>query len=402
MMGSYGGSAFLVVYLIFTVSFAIPALMAEIALGRETVGGTVVAFIKSFGKRWGKVVGYALMATVLIATSYYAVVISNVVYTASYSIFTGFKGDNIALHQEGLSNGWLQYSIALGLLIAALFVVYKGLKKGIEWLSKFFVPFFLLVIVYLIYYVFTLEGSTEKLLAFLNPDLGALTIQQTFAALGQSFYSVGLGGTFIVVYGRYLKQHESIPKIAAWTCLGDVGASLLVSLFLVPAILIYGLDMASGPGLIFSTLPQLFGQMPGGQFVGSIFMLALSFVAFLSMVAGYEVFTSSVDKEILPKVSRGKIILGVGILQIILIAPSTFYPSLIGVLDMVFGSGMQVLGSILSVIGLVWGLGKVTALKQIFNSKSSRISNFSLTWLKWVMPIVLLTVLIGYIYGLVT
>jgi neurotransmitter:Na+ symporter, NSS family len=401
MMGSYGGSAFLVVYLIFTVAFAIPALMAEIALGRETEGGTVVAFVKSFGKKWGAVVGFALMATVLIATSYYAVVISNVVYTAGYSIFSGFKGDHITTHQEGLANGWLQYGIAILLLVAALFVVHKGLRKGIEWLSKLFVPFFLLVIIYLIYYVFTLPGSSEKLMEFLQPDLGALTMQQTFAALGQSFYSVGLGGTFIVVYGRYLKKNESIPKIAAYTCLGDVGASLLVSLFLVPAILVFGLDMSSGPGLIFSTLPQLFAQMPGGQFIGSLFMIALSFVAFLSMVAGYEVFTSSVDKEVFPQIDRKKIILAVGIIQLILIAPTTFYPSLIGTLDMIFGSGMQVLGSILSIIGLVWGLGKVTAIRQIFtNSPDTKVAVYSMTWLKWVMPIVLLTVLIGYVYGI--
>jgi len=400
MMGSYGGSAFLVVYLIFTVAFAIPALMAEIALGRETEGGTVVAFVKSFGKKWGGIIGFALMATVLIATSYYAVVISNVVYTAGYVISAGFKGDHIAKHQEGLANGVLQYGIAALLLVTALFVVHKGLKKGIEWLSKLFVPFFLIVIIYLIYYVFSLPGSWEQLRLFLNPDLGALTMQQTFAALGQSFYSVGLGGTFIVVYGRYLKKNESIPKIAAFTCLGDVGASLLVSLFLVPAILVFGLDMSSGPGLIFSTLPKLFAQMPGGQLVGSLFMLALSFVAFLSMVAGYEVFTSSVDKEVFPKIGRTKIIFAVGISQLILIAPTTFYPSLIGVLDMIFGSGMQVLGSILSIIGLVWGLGRVTAIRQIFtNSTDSKIASYSMTWLKWVMPIVLLTVLIGFIYG---
>jgi len=376
--------------------------MAEIALGRETEGGTVIAFVKSFGKKWGGVVGFALMCTILIATSYYAVIISNVVYTAGYAISSGFKGDHIANHQSGLANGGLQYGIAISLLFTALFVVHKGLKKGIEWLSKLFVPFFLLVIIYLIYYVFTLPGSWEKLMVFLKPDLGAMTMQQTFAALGQSFYSVGLGGTFIVVYGRYLKKNESIPKIAAYTCLGDVGASLLVSLFLVPAILVFGLDMSSGPGLIFSTLPQLFGQMPGGQFVGSLFMIALSFVAFLSMVAGYEVFTSSVSTEVLPKMGRKKIILTVGVIQMVLIAPTTFYPSLIGVLDMIFGSGMQVLGSILSVIGLVWGLGRVTAIRQIFtHSPDSKVAAYSMTWLKWVMPIVLLTVLVGYIYGVV-
>ena len=77
-------------------------------------------------------------------------------------------------------NKWIVIlSIVIPLVVAALFVVYKGLKKGIEWLSKLFVPFFLVVIVYLIFYVFSLPGSTEKLLEFLNPDLGALTISRS-------------------------------------------------------------------------------------------------------------------------------------------------------------------------------------------------------------------------------
>jgi len=143
--------------------------------------------------------------------------------------------------------------------------------------------------------------------------------------------------------------------------------------------------------------------MPGGQFVGSLFMVALSFVAFLSMVAGYEVFTSSVDNEVFPKIGRKKIILAVGVVQLILIAPTTFYPALIGILDMIFGSGMQVLGSILSIIGLVWGLGKLTAIRQIFtNSADSKAAALSITWLKWVMPIVLILVLAGYVYGIVS
>ena len=400
MMGSYGGSAFLVVYLFFTVAFAIPALMAEIAIGRETEGGTVVAFIKSFGKRWGRVVGYVLVTTVLIATSYYAVVVSNVVYTGFFSISEGFSPSNLNEHQNGLTNGAVQYALGFAMVGAALFVVHKGLKKGIEWLSKIFIPFFVLAIIYLIFFVFTIDGAWEELRVFLKPDLAALTSEQVFAALGQAFFSVGLGGTFIVVYGRYLKKEESIPRIAAFTGLGDVGASLLVSLFLVPAILVFGLDMTSGPGLIFTTLPNLFSQMPNGQFVGSVFLIALSFVAFLSLTAGYEVIAGSINREIFPQVSKGKVIIGVGILQVLLMIPSTVNSNLIGVLDMIFGSGMQVLGSILSIIGLVWGLGKVTALRQIFGGKETAWTKFAITWLKWVMPVILLCVLIGYIYGL--
>ena len=90
MMGQYGGSAFLLVYLFLTVLFAIPAMMAEWALGRETRSGPVEAFSTVITPRCGRLIGYALLFVVLVANSYYLVVIANVVYTTFFSIFQGF------------------------------------------------------------------------------------------------------------------------------------------------------------------------------------------------------------------------------------------------------------------------------------------------------------------------
>ena len=400
MMGKYGGSAFLAVYLVFTVLFAIPALMAEIAIGRESGGGTLTAFKNAFGSRWGNAVGFLLLATVLIAGSYYAVVVGNVFFTMAFSMFLGFQTENMAQYKSQLGNGWLQYGVTLAIVSAALFVVHKGLKKGIERASKIVVPFFLVALLYLIYHALSLPGAISHLGDFLKPNFSVLTAEHIFAALGQSFFSVGLGGTFMLVYGSYLREKEDIPKIAIATCLGNASASLLASLFLVPAILVYGLDIASGPGLIFATLPKLFGEMAFGRFLGSLFLLALSSVAFLSLVAAFEVFVSSVDQEVFSKVKRKNIIFSVAALMVIFTLPSSLYPSLIGTLDMVFGSGMQIFGSVLAVLGITWGLGRRTMIAQIFDEKTPAIIvKLTFIWLKWVVPIVLLSVLVGYIYS---
>ncbi len=401
MMGTYGGSAFLVVYLVFTFLFAIPALMAEIALGRESRGGTLVAFTRAFGKRWGNIIGFLLLTTVLVAGSYYAVVVANVFFTTAFSIFHGFDTQTMSQYKSQLGNGWMQYGVTLALVIVALLVIHRGLRKGIEWISKIAVPFFLLAILYLIFHSLSLPGAITHLQEFLQPNFSALTATQVFAALGQSFFSVGLGGTFMLVYGSYLSEKESIPKIAVATCLGDVSASLLTSLFLVPTILVFGLDIASGPGLIFDTLPKLFSQMSMGRILGSLFLLALSSVAFLSLVAAYEVFVSSVDKEVFAKTKRSHIIIGVGIAMVFLTLPSNLYPSLIGTLDIVFGSGMQIFGSALAVLGVTWGLKKTNIFAQLFGSEDrSSMENLIYMWLKWVVPVVLLSVLLGYIYSL--
>ena len=115
MMGKYGGSAFFVVYLVFMLLFAVPALMAEIALGRAGGGGIVKAFQNAVGRRAGKVIGVFLMTTLLIAASYYAVVVGNVIFAAGFSILSGFSAESIPSFKSGLSNGWIQYGIHPGI-----------------------------------------------------------------------------------------------------------------------------------------------------------------------------------------------------------------------------------------------------------------------------------------------
>ena len=397
MMGKYGGSAFLFCYLAFSILFAFPALMAEIGLGRQSRQGPYGAFKQAFGTKAGKFIGILLLITILIASSYYVAVIANVVYSSFFSLSQGFSAESFPAYQAGLNNGVLQYSIVIGILAISLLVIFKGLKKGIEWVSKLFVPFFLVVILYLIFSAFSLEGAKAQFLAFLRPDFAALKPAQVFAALGQSFYSLSLGGTFMLIYGSYLKDDAPIPRIAFFTGLGDVGAALLTSLFIVPTILVFSLDMTAGPQLIFNTLPHLFEQMPGGQLVGSLFLIALSMVAFLSLVGAFEVLAGSVGDLKLPWLTRNRFILIIGILEALLALPSTLYPNLIGVLDLIFGSGMQVLGSGLAVIGLTWGLGRLISLKQIFLTERPW-HRFFYFWLRWIIPLVLLSVLLGYIY----
>lgn len=398
MMGSYGGSAFLVVYLIFTIVFAYPALMAEMVLGRMSRKGTLDALRMAFGNQYGSWIGMLLLSVVTIAGSYYAVVVANVIYTTAFSASIGFQPATIKNYEAGLSNAWLQYTITLLLIFTCLFVIQKGLTKGIEWVSKIIMPFFIVAVLYMIVHSLTLPGATEKLVLFLRPQWQKLHVTELFAALGQAFFSVGLGGTFVVVYSSYIKQEQSISKLSLLTGLGDVGASLLVSLFLVPSMLVFELDMASGPGLIFNMFPQLFGTMPGGRFVGTLFLLALSLVAFLSLIAAYQVTYVSVSYE-KPAVPKLRILVILGLTQAVLAFPSNLYPDLIGTLDLIFGSGMQVLGSVLCVIGLSWGLTKQQFMANLFTTQSdSTRHRITYLWIKWVIPITLLLVLVGYIY----
>lgn len=401
MMGKYGGSAFLAVYLLLTILFAFPALMAEITLGQMSGKGTLDALRLTFGKRYGSFLGLMLLGVVTIAGSYYAVVVANVVFTTAFSAVAGFSPGKNSSYQELLSNGWLQYGVTLTLILLSLYIIHKGLIAGIEYISKKVMPLFFLALVYMIVHALTLPGAINKCMEFLQPDFHALGFREIFAAMGQAFFSVGLGGTFVVVYSGFLKKNEDIPKVALFTAFGDAGASLLFSLFLIPSILVFGLDMTSGPSLIFNTFPQLFGAMPGGRFVGTLFLLSISIVAFLSLVAAYQVPFTSLQHE-RESMDKRKILLVIGVLQAALALPSSLSPNIIGSLDLIFGSGMQVLGSAICILGLTWGVRRVNVMKQMFQvGQESALQQVAFFWIKWIIPLALLAVLLAYIYDVI-
>ena len=140
------------------------------------------------------------------------------------------------------------------------------------------------------------------------------------------------------------------------TGLGDVGAAILAGIFIVPTILAFNLDLASGPGLLFNTLPQLFSHMAFGRIVGTLFLIGLILVAFLSNIAALEVVAGGLGDSKLFKFTRNQIIIGLGIVEVLIILPSALFPNIIGTLDLIFGSGMQTIGSGLSVLAICWEL----------------------------------------------
>ena len=164
------------------------------------------------------------------------------------------------------------------------------------------------------------------------------------------------------------------------------------------AILLFSLDMSSGPTLIFSTLPELFTRMPFGRILGSFFLIALAMVAYLSNIAALEVLFGGIQDEKRIKLSRKQLVILVGILEIILISLTSLKPELIEILDLVFGSGMQIIGSCLALIAVSWCIGRSKVYQQVFRDQqeSHKKAAFFIL-IKYIIPIILLIVLSSYI-----
>ena len=250
---------------------------------------------------------------------------------------------------------------------------------------------------FLIGFALSLEGTYNNLVSFLKPNFSDLQATQIFAALGQSFFSLGLGGTFLVVFGSYLRADENLVKSSIFVAIGDVGAAIMAGLFIVPTVLALNLDMSQGPGLLFATLPELFQRLPYGQLIGSLFLLALFAVTFISSLAAIEVLLAGISDSFAKKMNRKRLTFYIIIAIAIILIPITLKPSIIGTLDLIFGSGMQVLGSLLAVLAVAWGQKRAKMLKSVFgeNTKSWHVLYYY--WIKYCLPAVLLSVFIGYI-----
>jgi NSS family neurotransmitter:Na+ symporter len=398
MMGQNGGSAFLLLYLILMAGFAIPALMAEWALGRQTRAGTLGALRAAFGSRVGLSLGSLLVVGILIANSYYMVVIGNILFSAMYSIWPGFAPGHLASYGANLDNGNLQYAAALLVLIAGLWVLNRGVNAGIEAVSRLFVPFFGVVMLYLLVQTLMIEGALDHLARFLRPDFSGIGVSEMFAALGQACFSLGIGGTFMVIYGSYLPDDAALASTAILTGVFDTVAALLAALFIVPVVLAFGLDLTAGPTLIFNTLPELFSVMPLGQVAGTLFLLALTLMAFLSAVAGLEVCLAAAQFLFGIRFRRGHLLLAIGLVEALLMWPSSHSSALIGQLDLIFGSGMLIFGATVAVVALVWGLGPKIVADQILTGTGDSKALWLTIWLRWAVPIAFTTVLLLYVY----
>ncbi len=397
MMGQNGGGAFLLLYLVFMVLLAIPALSCEWALGRNTQSGPIGALRAAFGPRAGKPLALLFLFAAFVATTYYSLVVGNVAYSAWFALTPGFQESTLPQYSQGLGDAPTQYGFGLGIVGLSALVVFVGLKNGIEQVNRILIPVFTLIALFAAYSALRQPGAMDKLLEFITPDFSRVTPGTAFAAMGQASFSVGLSGAMGVVYGSYLRRRDRLLPTAATTGFLDTGAALLASLFVVPTVLVFGLDMAGGPGLLFDTLPRLFSIMPGGRWLGPIFLLAWLLVAVLTIIAAMDtVVTGLLDIEGWQH-RRRQLLLGIALLVSMAMGGVAWNPHWIGTLDMIFGNGLFMLGSLVSIIALGWGLGMAKARSELAAGIPPWLLTLSLLWIRFVVPLAIGAILVGYI-----
>lgn len=294
-VGQGGGAAFVVVYLLCVLLICAPIMAGEIALGRRTRQSPVGSFAAlAPGRRWWLVGGLGVLAGTGIL-SFYSVIagwaVAYVWFTATGAV-TGTPEEIGRFFSEFTGNGVLSAVLALLVIGATAAVLLGGVRTGIERVTKALMPLLVLLLVALALRAVTLPGAGAGLAYYLRPDPARLADVGVFtAALGQAFFSLSLGMGCILTYGSYFSRRDGIASSALWIVLLDTSIALLAGFIIFPVgFSIAGFDpTTSGPGLIFTVLPRLFTEMPGGQLFGGAFFLLLSVAALTSTISLLEV-----------------------------------------------------------------------------------------------------------------
>ena len=401
MVGKFGGAAFVLFYMLVVLFIGIPALMVEWTLGRHTRLGTLGAYSRA-GLPGGKLVGAFLFIIVFFATGYYSNAIGWVGFFALGELANvlpfDFNPEVILPPQEGFNiTSFILQLIMTGVVIFfCALILNKGLRKGIEKTSKVIVPTLFFILFVIIVRSISLQGAGEGIKWYIGHfHLNELTPSVMAAALGMAFFSMSLGGTFMVIYGSYLNKEAQIPKMATFTGLGAALAGILAGFAIFPAVFSFGLEPSSGPNLIFSTLPQTFSRMPAGWLFGALFFFGLFGAAFLSDIAAFEVLVGGLTDN--TRISRKKAVLGVCLVVFFLAVPPMINFKIFVPWDLTFGSGMQVLGSLLAVLTAVWCIQRAELLKELSGSQKKPVPKFLYLWMKFVVPAAILIVGINWL-----
>jgi len=423
VLGQNGGSAFLFIYLACALGIGLPLLITDIAIGRRgraSATGSYRAVAAECGRSraWGHVGTLGIFCAFVIL-SYYTVISG---WTLDYFVkaasgaLNGVDADqSSSLFSELLSNPWklLFWNTIVHLII--IVVIRRGVQGGIEKAVKILMPALFITLIIMVIYG-TVAGDMPAALKFLlEPDFSKVTFNTVMLAIGQAFFSIGIGMGSLVVFGAYMPKDFSIARSATAVILLDTGVAVVAGLAIFPLVFQYGLDAGSGAGLIFQTLPLAFGQMPGGQFFGSIFFILLISAAISSCFGLAEGVVNWVDEQW--GIARKKGVLYVagaawllGVFSIISLGDwSTYYPldfvpsyegkNIFNALDHLAANNLLLFGGAMSAIFFGWLVPKALKLEELDVADGVMFATWRFT-IRFIIPpilvVVLLSVFLGY------
>ncbi len=417
LVGENGGAAFIIVYIFFVFLICLPIFISEFVVGRRSQKNAYAAFRDlSEGSVW-RWVGLFTVIVPLIVLSYYCVIggwsIDYFIKSLTFS-FTGGGSQSAmsTMFNDMVTSTWTPLICHTGFLLATVLIVMVGIKDGIEKFSKVMMPVLFFIVIGIAIYSVTLPGAKAGLDYLFNPDFSKIDAKACAAALGQAFFSLSLGFGTIMTYASYVDKKENALFQSTATAVSDLTFALIAGIAIMPAVFAFGIDPQSGPGLVFETLPYVFGQMPAGGFVAILFFLALLVAALTSSISMLEVAVAFlVEEKGMSRIAACLLLfvicLVVGALCSLSFGPLSDFKiagrTIFDFFDNLSSNVLMTLGSLLTVLFVGWRLKKTDVYDEFTNggtlSTNARI--FGVLWflIRFVCPLAIIAIFISGLIG---
>ncbi len=301
--GENGGGAFVIIYLGAILFVALPALIAEFLIGRRG-GASVVKTMSNLEQRDGisprwRYYGQMAALGAFIALSFYSVIAGWTIDYFARAVTQGFDAvtaDTTAADLDELMQNparmMVSHAVFLGLTAVT---VAAGVRRGLENVLRWLTPALFILLIVLLGYA-TVAGDMAAGAAFLLvPDFSKIDADTVMLAVGQAFFSLGIGLGVLLTIGAYMDSTSSILRASVLVAAADAGVALLAGLAVFPVVFANGLSPAEGPGLIFVTLPVAFASMPAGAVFGPMFFILLAIAALTSAITILETIVAAVE-----------------------------------------------------------------------------------------------------------
>jgi len=300
MIGMNGGGLFLLLCFILVILVAVPLCWGEMTLGRYTGKSMILGMreLTAKGSPW-VISGWLGVATCIILISYYITIVSDVMFYIFKFASGGLKGmsmDQVSAYYDGLQVAMGYKWITVLILYALCFaVIMGGVQAGLERANKVLIPGLFIFLVILGIRGLTLPGAIDGVVWMFKPDFSLMNGSVVMAALNQCFFLAGVGMATMFSFGSYLnKENSDIPFSGLIIMCSNLVVAILAGIAIFTELFAYGMDVASGSGLTFKTLPYVFCDMKGGIIWGTLFFILLFAAGWSSVLGLLEGCTSTI------------------------------------------------------------------------------------------------------------
>lgn len=417
LVGENGGAAFIIIYVILSFVICLPIFISEFVIGRRSQENAYSAFRDLSGGSAWRWVGLFTIFVPMVVLSYYSVIggwsIEYLLKSCTFSFTGGASQASInTFFTNFVTSTWGPLAVHTAFLLLTMLIVVVGIKDGIERFSKVMMPLLFLMVLSIAIYSLTLPGAMAGVDYLFNPDFSKITGKACAAALGQAFFSLSLGFGTILTYASYVDKKEDILFQSTATAASDLMFALVAGLAIMPAVFAFGISPQAGPGLVFETLPYVFGQMPAGGLVAILFFLALLVAALTSSISMLEVAVAYlVEEKKIPRIWACVILFVicwvVGGLCSLSFGPLSHIKidggNLFDFFDNLSSNILMTLGSLLTVLFVGWRLKKTDVYDEFTNggtlSRNAKI--FGVLWflIRYICPLAIAIIFLSGLFG---